>query len=65
MIICGRDKEKDPKGCCVHERQLLLSLLCSYLPETEIFKTQPCALRNFDTLKYILIIFGRNKEEDQ
>ena len=32
-------------------------------PDTEI--CSPCALHNFDTLRHILIIFGRNKEEDQ
>ena len=33
-------------------------------PEAEIVK-HSCALRNFDTLRHILVIFGRNEEEDQ
>ena len=28
-------------------------------------KMHPCALRNFDSLRHSLIIFGRNVEEDQ
>ena len=27
--------------------------------------TDPCALHNFDTLRHVLIIFGKNEEEDQ
>ena len=27
--------------------------------------THPCVLHNFDTLRHILVIFGRNEEEDQ
>ena len=50
--------------CCVQERQLSLYLLCSYLPRSRNC-THPCAFHNFDTLRHILVIFGRNEEEDQ
>ena len=57
--------------CQVQERQLSLSLLCSYSPEAEIHR-HILVHHKFDTLRYILIIFdrnvkifGRNEEEDQ
>ena len=31
-FICDRDKEEDQQACRVQERQLSLSLLCTYLP---------------------------------
>ena len=34
-------------------------------PQKKKSEVQPCALHNFDTLRHILIIFGRNEEEDQ
>ena len=37
-------------------RETTLTLLCSYLSKS-------CALHNFDTLRHILIMFGRNEEE--
>ena len=44
----------------MQERQLSLSSLCSFLPEAK-----SCSLYNFDNLRHILIMFGRNEEEDQ
>ena len=46
-----------------HARKTTLILFISS-PEAEIV-THPCVLHNFDILRYILVMFGRNEEEDQ
>ena len=64
LIILGRDEEEDQKGCGMHERQLSLSLICSYLTWSRNLLTHLYTLHNIDTLWHILIL-GRNEEGDQ
>ena len=47
----------------MHKRQLSLYSLCSYLPEAELVLI--FVRSNFDTLRNILVMFGRNEEADQ
>ena len=43
-----------------HARETTLTFFIMYLPP---LKPNSCALHNFDTLKHILLMFGRNEEE--
>ena len=52
---------------CARETTLTLFVNNRYVvisPEAENC-THPCAVHKFDTLRHILVIFGRNEEEDQ
>ena len=44
-----------------HVRETTLTLFVAKLFH---LKRKSCAGHNFDTLRYILIMFGRNEEED-
>ena len=48
----------------MQERQLSLYCYVAISPEAEIVHN-PCAFHIFDTLRHILLIFGRNEEKDQ
>ena len=43
-------------------RETTLTFFIMKLPP---LKPKSCALHNFDTLRHILIMLGRNEEEDQ
>ena len=45
-----------------HARETTLTFFLMWLPP---LKPKSCVLHNFDTLRHILIMFGRNEEVDQ
>ena len=47
-------------------KETALTLFIMYIsPLKQKLWTHPCALHKFDALRHILVIFGRNEEEDQ
>ena len=44
-----------------HARETTLTFFIMKLPP---LKPKACALHNFDTLRHVLIMFGRNEEEE-
>ena len=64
LIILGRNVEQDQKMCRIQEWQLCLSYFWSYHPLLYLKKIS-CLLCNSNTLWNILMVLGRNVEQDQ
>ena len=63
LMLFGRNVEQDKMKCYVQERQLWLSYLWSYLPFL-CLNLILCPFCNSNTFWIILILLGRNVEQD-
>ena len=64
LMILGRNVDQDKMTCCIQDWQLWLSYFWSYRPLFYLKKIL-CLLCNLNTLWNILMVLGRNVEQDQ